>query len=71
MGIELGQFPVGVSGIDLEKEHNRELRSGATLRCTHRTVGISMLTIPGTFAAREKMASAKRNFPPNFSFLTL
>lgn len=60
-----------MSGIDLEKEHNREQSSGATPWCTYRTVGISMPTIPGTFTAREEMASAKRNFSPNFSFLTL
>lgn len=71
MGIELGRSLSGVSGADLEKEHNRDQNSGATLRCTHRTAGISMPTIPGTFTAREEMAPAKRNLSPDFSFLTL
>lgn len=71
VGTELGRSLSGVSGADLEKEHNREENSRATLRCTHRTAGISMPTIPGTFTAREEMAPAKRNLSPDFSFLTL
>lgn len=62
MGIELGRSLSGVSGADLEKEHNRDQNSGATLRCTHRTAGISCLTIPGTFTARRN-GPAKRNSP--------
>lgn len=33
------------------------------LRCAHKTVGIWMLVMSGTFIAREEMATAKREFP--------